>query len=166
MSDLPKSIEITVIGTIRTPYLEIGNMPIQSAGTGTVSSGVVELFPEYVEGLLDLEAFSHVILLYNFHQQKGHSLKVIPFMDTCEHGVFATRSPKRPAHIGMSTVKIEKIEDNKIYFEGADMLDGTPLFDIKPFFRQFDNRSDARSGWLDEQDQSLLKNVRSDKRFQ
>ncbi len=159
-----KSIELTVIGTIRTQHAEIDNMPIQPAGAKE-EQGIVELYSEFCEGLKDLEEFSHLILLYHFHRQKGFSLSVKPFMDDKEHGVFATRSPKRPAPIGMSIVRVLKIEENRIYFEGADMLDGTPLIDIKPFFKVFDNRLDAVSGWLDKKDEETVKKVRSDKRF-
>ena len=164
MNNHIKSVELTIIGKISTPYTSIENMPIQSIGAKE-QTGVVEVYPEYVDGLVDLEDFSHIILLYYFHQQKGYSLTVKPFMDDCEHGVFATRSPKRPAAIGLSTVKIIKIENNKIYFEGADMLDGTPLIDIKPFFRTFDNRPDAVSGWLDTKNEKEVKKIRSDNRF-
>lgn len=86
-------------------------------------------------------------------------------MDDKEHGVFATRSPKRPSPIGMSTVELLKIEGNKIWFSGADMLDGTPLIDIKPFFRQVDNRPNAISGWLDSKDDDFPAKQRSDDRF-
>lgn len=158
-----KTIELTVIGTIRTQHTSIENMPIQSAGAP--EPGIIELFPEYEEGLTDLEHFSHLILLYHFHRQQGFSLKVKPFMDDREHGVFATRSPKRPATVGMSIVRVLKIEGNKIYFEGADMLDETPLIDIKPFFRIFDNRPDAVSGWLEGKEEKDLRSVRSDDRF-
>jgi len=139
-------------------------MPIQSAGAGN-ELGIIELFSEYQEGLLDLEDFSHLILIYHFHKQNGFSLKVKPFMDDREHGVFATRSPKHPASVGISIVRLLKIEGNKIYFEGADMLDETPLIDIKPFFRNFDNRTDAVSGWLDSKNERLIREIRSDSRF-
>jgi len=158
------TVELTIIGSIRTKYHSIENMPIQSAGAEN-EPGVIELFHEYEPGLLDLEDFSHLILIYHFHKQKGFSLKVKPFMDDKEHGVFATRSPKHPATVGISIVRVLKIEGNKIYFEGADMLDKTPLIDIKPFFRNFDNRLDAISGWLDTKDEKQVKSVRSDDRF-
>ena len=164
MSETKRSVELTVIGRISTAHAEISNMPIQSSGASG-QKGLVELFPEFAEGLTDLDGFSHLILLYNFHRQNGYKLKVKPFMDDVEHGVFATRSPKRPAAIGMSIVKLVKVEGTKIYFEGADMLDGSPLIDIKPFFRAFDNRPDAISGWLEGKDETQIKKVRSDNRF-
>jgi len=159
-----KTIQLTVIGTIRTNHKSIENMPIQSAAAGD-EQGTIELLPEYEEGLLDLEDFSHLILIYHFHKQNGFSLKVKPFMDDREHGVFATRSPKHPAAVGISIVRLLKVEGNKIHFEGADMLDETPLIDIKPFFRNFDNRLDAVSGWLDKKNEKLIRDVRSDDRF-
>lgn len=164
MTEVLESVNLTVIGRIRTAHTEISNMPIQSVGAD-MQNGIAELYPKYAEGLLDVDGFSHVILLYYFHRQNGYKLKVKPFMDTIEHGVFAMRSPKRPASIGMSIVRVLKIEDNKIYFEGADMLDETPLIDIKPFFRSFDNRPDAISGWLEGKDEKEIKKVRSDDRF-
>jgi len=138
-------------------------MPIQSMAASDV--GVAEIYPQFMDGLLDLDGFSHAVLLYNFHKQKDYKLRVKPFMDEKEHGVFATRSPKRPAAIGMSIVRLLKIQENKIFFQGADMLDGSPLIDIKPFFRTFDNRPDAVSGWLEGKDENDLKKVRSDARF-
>jgi tRNA-Thr(GGU) m(6)t(6)A37 methyltransferase TsaA len=152
------------IGQIRTPHRSLVNMPVQPVGAGGIE-GYVELDPELQEGLADLEGFSHVILIYHLHEVKDYNLKVIPFMDDKEHGIFATRSPKRPCAIGLSTVKLTKIDGNRISFEGADMLDGTPLLDLKPFFRQTDNRPDAISGWLDEKHEKKAYSHRSDDRF-
>ncbi len=163
MSKLQQSVTLTVIGTIHTDHSTIENMPIQSVAAK--ECGVAEIYPDFEDGLLDLDGFSHAILLYHLHRQKGYQLRVKPFMDDIEHGVFATRSPKRPAAIGCSIVKVKSIEGNKIHFEGADMLNGSPLIDIKPFFRTFDNRPDARSGWLEGKDENMLKQVRSDDRF-
>ena len=163
MSTSSQSVTLTVIGTIRTDHFSIENMPIQSVVANEY--GVAEVYPEFEDGLLDLDGFSHAILLYHLHRQKGFQLRVKPFMDDKEHGVFATRSPKRPAAIGLSIVKINSIEGNKIRFEGADMLDGSPLIDIKPFFKTFDNRTDAISGWLEGKDEKSLKKIRSDDRF-
>lgn len=152
------------IGLIRTSHQSLVNMPIQPVGAKGLE-GYLELKPEFEQGLTDLDGFSHLTLLYHLHEVKGHSLLVKPFMDDREHGIFATRSPKRPCPIGLSTVRLIRIEGNKVYFEGADMLDGTPLLDIKPFFRQTDNRPDAVSGWLDEKDERMAQNQRSDDRF-
>ncbi|MCK3683442.1 tRNA (N6-threonylcarbamoyladenosine(37)-N6)-methyltransferase TrmO [Maribellus sp. YY47] len=164
MSRNLKSVNLTVIGKILTAHDEIANMPIQPNGAED-QVGIAEVYPEFEEGLMDLDGFSHIILLYHFHGQQGYQLVVKPFMDDTEHGVFATRSPKRPGAIGMSVVRLLKTEGNKIYFEGADMLNETPLIDIKPFFRMFDNRPDAVSGWLEGKDEEHIKKVRSDNRF-
>lgn len=157
-------ITLTQIGTIHTPHKAIGNMPIQPVGAKGIE-GFIELTPGLVEGLKSLDDFSHLILFYHFHEIKGYELMVKPFMDNKKHGIFATRSPKRPSPVGISTVELKKIEGNKIYFEGADMLDGTPLIDIKPFFRQTDNRPDAKSGWLDSKDENIARTHKSDERF-
>ncbi|WP_297092473.1 tRNA (N6-threonylcarbamoyladenosine(37)-N6)-methyltransferase TrmO [uncultured Draconibacterium sp.] len=163
MKELEK-VELSRIGTISTPHKTIANIPIQSVGAKEYT-GVIELEPQLAEALEGLEGFSNLILLYHLHRVDGYKLKVKPFMDDKEHGVFATRSPKRPSPIGMSTVDLIKIEGNKIWFKGADMLDGTPLIDIKPFFRQVDNRPDAVSGWLDSKNDDLPSIQRSDDRF-
>ncbi len=152
------------IGLIRTPHQSLVNMPIQPVGAKGVE-GVIELKPDLQEGLTDLDGFSHITLIYHLHEVEGYNLMVKPFMDNKEHGIFATRSPKRPCAIGLSTVKLIKVDGNKVYFEGADMLDETPLLDIKPFFRQTDNRPDALSGWLDEKDEHMAQSQRSDDRF-
>ena len=152
------------IGTIHTPFEATSGMPIQPHGAqGT--EGMIELNPELITGLVDIEGFSHLILVYHFHQVKGYKLSVLPFMDTVAHGIFATRAPVRPNPIGMSVVKFIKVEDNHLYFEGADMLDGTPLIDIKPFFVKYDNRPDAVSGWLDQKQGIDITKIRSDQRF-
>ncbi|WP_320112744.1 tRNA (N6-threonylcarbamoyladenosine(37)-N6)-methyltransferase TrmO [Draconibacterium orientale] len=163
MKDLEK-VELKIIGTISTPHKTIANIPIQSVGAAAYT-GIIELVPHLTAGLEGLEGFSNLILLYHLHRVDGYKLKVKPFMDDKEHGVFATRSPKRPSPIGMSTVELLKIEGNKIWFSGADMLDGTPLIDIKPFFRQVDNRPNAICGWLDSKDDDFPAKQRSDDRF-
>lgn len=159
-----QSISFQSIGLICTPHADLVNMPIQPVGAKGVE-GVIELNPDLQEGLIDLDGFSHLTLIYYLHEVKGCELMVKPFMDDRKHGIFATRSPKRPNAIGLSTVKLIKVEENRIYFEGADMLNGTPLLDIKPFFRQTDNRPDAVSGWLDAKDELMAHNQRSDDRF-
>lgn len=138
-------------------------MPIQPGAAEGVQ-GYIELLPEYTEGLKDLDGFSHLILLYHLHKVDGYKLMVKPFMDNEEHGIFATRAPKRPNAIGISTVELEKVEGNKVYLNKVDMLDGTPLIDIKPFFPRFDNHPDAIGGWQDKNKQGL-KDLRSDERF-
>lgn len=163
MTKQNKSVKLPIIGVIRTGNNSIENMPIQSAAAK--ETGIAELFPEYADGLLDLDGFSHVMLLFHLHKQTGYSLHVKPFMDENEHGVFATRSPKRPAPVGLSLVRVLSVDGNKVHFEGADMLDGSPLIDIKPYFKNFDNRDDAISGWLEDKDEATIKKIRSDSRF-
>ena len=137
------------IGVIHSPHKEPQGTPIQP----TVAQGVggtVKVFPEYVDGLLDLDGFSHIILLYHLHRVKEARLKVKPFLDDAVHGVFATRAPTRPNPIGLSIVRLVGIEGNLLHIEDVDILDGTPLLDIKPYVAQFDAREAERQGWLDQ----------------
>ena len=110
-------------------------MPIQPTGAKGIK-GTIEIKDEYVDGLKDLDGFSHIHLIYLLHKVEGYMLEVKPFMDNSTHGVFATRSPKRPNRIGMSVVKLNKVEGNKVCVENVDILDGTPLLDIKPYVPQ------------------------------
>ena len=158
------NIIIKPIGTIYTPHKDIKNMPIQPiAAEGII--GFIKLEPEYVAGLKDLEGFSHITLLYHFHKINGFELEVIPFMDTVPHGIFATRSPKRPNAIGISTVKVLGIDGDIIHIEQADMLNESPLFDIKPFYPRYDNRDNCKIGWLQKNRDMPLEKLRSDERF-
>ncbi len=138
-------------------------MPIQPAGAAGVE-GTVEVFPRYNDGLKDLEGFSHIIMLYHFHRSKGFKLHVVPFMDSTPRGVFATRAPKRPNPIGLSVIKLQKIQDNILYVENVDILDGTPLLDIKPYVPEFDEQTEVRTGWLEEVRKEVSKR-KSDQRF-
>ena len=157
-------IIIEPIGMIFTPYVEIENMPIQPIAAKGVK-GYIEIYEEYAEGLKDLEGFSHITLLYHFHEICGFELMVTPFMDTEKHGIFATKAPKRPNAIGISTVKLIGIDRNIITVEQVDMLDGTPLIDIKPFYPRYDNRRNVKSGWLEKNKDIPLDKLRSDERF-
>ena len=136
------------IGTIRTPFPVNRGVPIQSSMSDAI--GTVEIDEEYVDGLESLDEFSHVILIYWFHRAQTTRLRVKPYLDEKPHGVFATRAPARPNRIGISIVELVRIDGAKIIFRGADMVDGTPLIDIKPFVPEFDNRPNATSGWLAE----------------
>ena len=156
-------IKYQPIGTIHSPFKEIEGMPIQPAGAANIQ-GSVELLPEIAEGLKDLEGFSHIILLYHFHQVREAKLVVIPFMDSEPRGIFATRAPKRPNPIGLSIVKLVSIERNMLYIENVDILDGTPLLDIKPYVPEFDRPAEARVGWL-ERAKEKVRRKRSDDRF-
>jgi tRNA-Thr(GGU) m(6)t(6)A37 methyltransferase TsaA len=156
-------IKYQSIGIIHSPFKEQKGTPIQaSASMGT--EGRVEMFFEFVEGLSDLEDFSHIILIYHFHLSKKSNLKVKPYMDNQEHGIFATRAPSRPNSMGISIVRLNKIENNILYIKDVDILDGTPLLDIKPYVAEFDIRKVRKNGWL-EQQVSKLDKTKDDARF-
>lgn len=140
-------------------------MPIQPIGAKGVK-GQIELKREYEEGLKDLNGFSHIILIYHLHLCNGHSLKVKPFLDNVKRGIFATRAPKRPNPIGISVVRLEKIEKNTIYISNIDVVDGTPLLDIKPYIPHFDTCEDEEVciGWFEDKHHEA-KEKKSDKRF-
>lgn len=157
------AISVTSIGIIQTPFKDINGMPIQPSGARDVPGQLV-LDPRYEEGLCDLDGFSHLILLYHFHLSKGYSLMVKPFLDTVERGLFATRAPRRPNPIGLSIVRLNRIDGRILHLLDVDMLDGTPLLDIKPYVPTFDIRSDARAGWL-ELSQERSTSLKSDQRF-
>ena len=152
------------IGYIRTPFLKIAEMPVQPNGALGIY-GVIDLNEELVPGLADLDGFSHLILLYHLHLVKESKLTVVPFMDDKPHGIFATRAPARQNPIGISTVKLQKIEGNLIYIEGVDMVDNTPLLDIKPFFPKYDNKQKVKYGWLEEKKNIDITKIKSDNRF-
>lgn len=141
-------IEYHPIGVVHSPFEAVEGTPIQPSRAQN-AAGSVEIDPEYAEGLKDLEGFSHIILLGHLHQSKGYRLQVIPFLDTEFRGVFATRAPLRPNPIGLSIVKLCSIERNTLQIEGIDFLDGTPILDIKPYVGEFDERAEARFGWLE-----------------
>jgi tRNA-Thr(GGU) m(6)t(6)A37 methyltransferase TsaA len=151
------------IGTVHSPFQDIEGMPIQPSGA-TGIKGTIQVQPEFAPGLKDLEGFSHVILLYHFHQVREHKLQVTPFLDTQPRGVFATRAPKRPNPIGLSIVRLLKIEDDVLHVEDIDVLDGTPVLDIKPYVPEFDRPPVERVGWL-EQAKGQVRSKRSDDRF-
>ena len=158
-----KEIRYKPIGIIHTPFKEPVGTPIQPSAAKGVE-GTVIVFPEYVEGLQDLENFSHIILVYHFHLSKGYSLKVTPYMDTRSHGVFSTRAPSRPNPIGISTVRLLRIEENILYVKDVDIVDGTPLLDIKPYVPDFDVYNAFKIGWL-ENNVEKLPEARDDGRF-
>jgi tRNA (adenine37-N6)-methyltransferase len=156
-------VVFTPIGTIRSPFADPAGMPIQPAGAQGVR-GTVVIEEKFREGLRDLEGFSRVILIYTFHRSNSYSLDVIPFLDTVPHGVFATRAPKRPNAIGLSVVKLVAVNGNELTIEDVDILDGTPLLDIKPYIPAFDSFPDGKAGWFDDCCDKVT-TVRSDRRF-
>lgn len=141
-------LRVKPIGTIRTPYRRHEEIPIQGRFKPDVGAWL-ELYGEYAEGLKDLEGFSHAILLYHFHCSNRVTMSGRPFLEDEAHGIFAIRGPHRPNHIGLSVVRIERIEARRLWFTYVDMLDGTPLLDIKPYVTHFDCFDDARCGWID-----------------
>ena len=135
------------IGIIHSPFTGKEKMPIQPIGAIGIK-GTVEMHLDYIEGLKDIEEFSHIILLYHFHLSKGFSLKVKPFLDNKLHGIFSTRAPRRPNQIGLSIVKLIRVENNILHIENVDIIDGTPLLDIKPYVPAFDIHEVEKIGWL------------------
>ena len=135
------------IGVIRSPFTEKDKTPLQASRSQAI--GVVEIYPEFADGLKDIEALSHIYLLYAFHASSGYALQVRPFLDDQEHGIFATRYPYRPNPIGLSIVKLVSCKGNSLTVEGIDTLDNTPLLDIKPYVPDFDLRTNVRTGWYE-----------------
>jgi len=156
-------IKFQPIGLIHTPFDDIEGMPIQPTGAKGIC-GTIEVYEEYIPGLLDLEGFSHIILLYHLHEVKSSALVVTPFLDSNEHGIFATRAPKRPNPIGFSVVKLNTIQGQILQIENVDMLNDTPLIDIKPYLPEFDQHAVDRLGWY-EAVQGKVQTHRSDSRF-
>jgi tRNA-Thr(GGU) m(6)t(6)A37 methyltransferase TsaA len=152
------------IGVIRTPYAQTAGMPIQATAALGVR-GRIELEPDLVEGLADLDGFSHLTLIYHLHLVGSARLTVTPFLDDRAHGIFATRAPTRPNAIGLSTVRLGAITGSTIEIEDVDMADGTPLLDIKPYVPAFDERHDVRVGWYADR-LSGLAEARADDRFE
>ncbi len=138
--------KVQPIGIIHSPYTDPQEVPIQ--GRFSEARGEVDLSPEYEEGLRDIDGFSHLIILYWFHRAEGHSLLVKPFLDDTPRGLFATRHPARPNPIGLSVVRLLERRGNILQISEVDVLDGTPLLDIKPYIPRFDERKGATVGWL------------------
>jgi tRNA-Thr(GGU) m(6)t(6)A37 methyltransferase TsaA len=141
------SVTYTPIGLVHSPFHQSEGTPVQAVAGADVR-GQLEVFETYTDGLRDLEGFSHIILLYHCHFARKSSLEVKPFLDKCAHGVFATRAPSRPNTIGISIVRLLKIDGCFLDIQDVDILDGTPLLDIKPFVPKFDNRENCQIGWL------------------
>jgi tRNA-Thr(GGU) m(6)t(6)A37 methyltransferase TsaA len=157
-------IEFIPIGIIHTPFKIPKGMPIQPPGAEGIT-GSVEVYAEYQSGLNDLDGFSHIILLYSFHRSKGFTLDVVPYLDTEYRGVFATRAPRRPNSIGLSIVKLEGIKNGILQVCNVDILDGTPLLDIKPYVPEFDQQADVRTGWLEKTGRKVIRK-KADDRFE
>ena len=159
-----KSITLHPIGTIRTPHKTLEGTPIQPPGARGIR-GTIEVDTVFQEGLLDLKGFSHIYLLYLLHLSKGYCMTVKPFLDDALHGVFSTRAPRRPNPIGLSLIRLIDVIEGTLYVEDVDMVDGTPLLDIKPYVPDFDQPcGDICTGWYSGRSQNV-KCARADKRF-
>jgi tRNA-Thr(GGU) m(6)t(6)A37 methyltransferase TsaA len=157
------SITLKSIGVIHSPFTDPKSMPIQPVSENS-AAGTVEVFPEFAAGLRDLEGFSHILLVYHFHRSRAFSLTVIPYLDTEPRGLFATRAPNRPNPIGLSLVRLTRVEGARLHVENIDVLDGTPLLDIKPHVPAFDCAPGARIGWL-EKAAAQMRTKAADDRF-
>ena len=151
------------IGIIHSPFDKLEDMPIQPSSESS-SPGVVEVYPEFTPGLKDLEGFSHIYLLYHLHKTSEVKLEVTPFLDEQPRGLFATRAPSRPNPIGLSLVKVARIQESLIHVDRVDVLDGTPLIDLKPYIPVFEETEEARVGWL-ENARERIRSRNSDARF-
>ena len=156
-------MQISPIGVINTPFDDLKGMPIQPSGALEIE-GTLVIHPEYEQGLRDLEGFSHIILLYQFHRSTGYDLLVTPFLDTQKRGLFSTRAPRRPNSIGLSIVELTGRDKNLVFVRGIDVLNNTPLIDIKPYVPKFDVRAVTATGWL-EKAQKKAATQKSDDRF-
>ena len=151
------------IGTIYSPFKGVEGMPIQPIGAAGIK-GTVEIYDKYAPGLKDIDGFSHIILIYHFHLSGTCKLETKPFLEEETHGIFAIRTPTRPNPIGISVVRLLGIKDNTLSIEDVDIVDGTPLLDIKPYVPDFDYRKVQRTGWLSGRSQQAREH-RSDNRF-
>ena len=157
------ALTLTPIGIIHTPFTEPRGTPIQSAA-GRDVAGTVEVYPEFADGLKDLDGFSHLILLFHFHLAGAGRLLCIPYLDDTLRGVFATRSPRRPNPIGFSVVRLDRVEGAVLHVRNLDIVDGTPLLDIKPYVPPFDEQEEVCIGWLADRAGDLDR-ARDDGRF-
>jgi tRNA-Thr(GGU) m(6)t(6)A37 methyltransferase TsaA len=141
-------VTLSAIGLIHTPFKEQTGTPIQPRFAKD-AEGLVEVFPHYEDALTDVDGFERIWLLFLLDRSKPWKPRVIPYLDTVERGLFATRAPARPCPIGLSVVQLLSVNGNEIRVRGVDILDETPLLDIKPYVPRFDAFSDSRAGWLD-----------------
>jgi tRNA-Thr(GGU) m(6)t(6)A37 methyltransferase TsaA len=142
-----QTISYTPIGVVRSPYAQLAGMPIQTVAAPGVAA-TIDLDPRYAAGLRDIEGFSHLLVISHLHLMQGYALEVTPFMDTQTHGVFATRAPRRPNPIGLSIVRLMRVAGATLHIEEVDLVDGTPVLDIKPYVPQLDDRVTERTGWF------------------
>ncbi|HVP94355.1 MAG TPA: tRNA (N6-threonylcarbamoyladenosine(37)-N6)-methyltransferase TrmO [Methanoregulaceae archaeon] len=160
--EMPEGIRYIPIGAIHSPWRAGEGMPIQPCSAVGVR-GSVTIFREYLPGLKDLDGFSRIYLIYDFHRSHGFDLEVTPFLDSVRRGIFSTRAPRRPNHIGISIVRLVGITEYGLDIEDVDIIDGTPLLDIKPYVPEFDCYPRETSGWLT--DKNFVKEMKADRRF-
>ncbi|MBF5005637.1 tRNA (N6-threonylcarbamoyladenosine(37)-N6)-methyltransferase TrmO [Diaphorobacter sp. NR2-3-3-1] len=146
MTSTTETIQLRPIGVVRSPFQSTSGMPIQTVAAMDVQ-GRLEIHEEFAAGLRDIQGFEYLIVLTHLHQAT-EKLEVVPFMDTQSHGVFATRAPARPNRIGLSIVRLLSVDGSTLHFAGNDMLDGTPVLDIKPYVPELDVRRTDRIGWF------------------
>jgi len=159
-----KKIQFNPIGIIHSPFKQIVGTPIQTVFSND-GEGAIEIFPRFKEGLKDLEGFSHIIVIYHFHKSKGYRLLCRPFLDDVERGLFATRAPRRPNPIGLSVVKLKQIRNTTLSVSSLDILDGTPLIDIKPYIPHFDSPKTLKVGWFKKAFEKKKSTILADDRF-
>jgi tRNA-Thr(GGU) m(6)t(6)A37 methyltransferase TsaA len=152
-----KEVIYKPIGIIRSPYKDPSKTPKYPQAVRNVR-GSIEILPELVEGLKDLEGFSHIVLIYHMHLAKSFSPIVKAYLDGKEHGVFSTRSPSRPNAIGLSVVKLVEVVGNTLIIEDLDIIDGTPLLDIKPYTPEFIDLSSIKIGWIENHKEKFYDN--------
>jgi len=160
------NINLQQIATIKSPFCDLKDMPVQPKGAKDIYA-TIEFKDEFAEGLKDLDGFSHVYLIYYFHKIDSHQLSVIPFNDKTDtpRGVFSTRTPMHPNSIGLSVVELVSVVDNIVTIKGIDILNGTPLLDIKPYIENFDKvEGEVKSGWM-QSSADEVSDMRSDERF-
>jgi len=148
MGDMSKDFIMRTVGFVRSPYSQTSQIP-KGFGVQHQAEGTLEILPEYELGLTDIEGFSHLYVLWVFDRSDGYELLGTPPTDTTPHGVFATRSPKRPNPIGLTVVKLIRRDSLTLHVAGLDMMDGTPILDIKPYLSNV-SEGDLRRGWLGE----------------
>ena len=158
-----EEVRYAPIGIVRSPFTAIAGMPLQTVAAPDVE-GQVEIFPTYAAGLRDLGGFSHVHLLTHLHRAKPGDLEVVPFLDDEPHGVFATRAPGRPNRLGLSVVRLLEVDGTTLRVSGLDLLDGTPVLDLKPYVPEFDHVAADRIGWFEGKSREV-RSTTADDRF-
>ena len=161
---MEKKIYYTPIGIIHSPFKQPEGTPIQAAFS-KCGEGTVELFSQFKQGLKDLEGFSHIILIYHFHKTRGYNLLCRPFLDDVKRGLFATRAPSRPNSIGLSIVRLQEISGTILTVDSLDVVDETPLIDIKPYIPQFDSPKAVKVGWFEKAFRKKYPTIIADNRF-